>query len=259
MNFFFGIESKFFRSRLLIPRFQNKNKKNTKYSLYELSINNSLWVINKKDEYIFNKDFYRIEDNKIDNDKFYFLSNDIEIEKNYKNNFKKLISLNNYTHTSPAFRANLEISIINGGFSSYQSEYPFSMVEKKGNVLSSINSLANSEADINRIYFRNIYEFPINKEFYVYIVDIYKKEIIAKKLAFTNKTNEIEIEHNYIKPNIYLFSTEYIGIPIYVSISNKHVSMEHTHPPHEYILSNDKFKVVSNKKKEIYEIIKKNF
>lgn len=175
-----------------------------------------------------------------------------------KNQFTKLISFNNFTETSPAFRANLEISIINGGFSSYQSDYPYSMIEKKGNVLSSINSLANSLAETNRIYFKNIYELPINKEFDIFFVDIDKRKVLKKVKALTNKTNEIEIEKKYIKPNIYLFSDKYIGIPIYVSIDNNHISMEHTHPPHEYILSKDRFRIVSDKKNEIYEIIKKN-
>ena len=42
---------------------------------------------------------------------------------------------------------------------------------------------------------------------------------------------------------------------MYVSVKNKHVSFEHTHPPHEYILSNNKFKKISDLKKEINEII----
>ena len=42
---------------------------------------------------------------------------------------------------------------------------------------------------------------------------------------------------------------------MYVSVDNKHVSFEHTHPPHEYILSDNKFKKVSELKKEINEII----
>ena len=46
-----------------------------------------------------------------------------------------------------------------------------------------------------------------------------------------------------------------MGVPIYISIKNKHVSLEHTHPPHEYILSNNKFQKVAILKNEINEII----
>ena len=38
-------------------------------------------------------------------------------------------------------------------------------------------------------------------------------------------------------------------------VGNKHVSLEHTHPPHEYILSNNKFQKVAILKNEINEII----
>jgi len=50
-------------------------------------------------------------------------------------------------------------------------------------------------------------------------------------------------------------TNEYLGIPIYLSCRDKHLSFEHTHPPQEYILSNDKFKRVSEFKKEFCEII----
>ena len=46
------------------------------------------------------------------------------------NGLDKLTKFNNFTSTSPAFRCNLEISSDKGGFSSYQSEYPFNMINK---------------------------------------------------------------------------------------------------------------------------------
>ena len=58
-------------------------------------------------------------------------------------------------------------------------------------------------------------------------------------------------------PENYIFSDGYLGIPIYVSIKNEHLSMEHTHPPHLYIWGNDKFEKVGKIKKEINEIIYK--
>ena len=62
-------------------------------------------------------------------------------------------------------------------------------------------------------------------------------------------------EKEFIKPEVFLFTDKYIGIPIFCSIKNKHISIEHTHPPHEYILSEDKFRIVSELKKEVSEII----
>ena len=46
-------------------------------------------------------------------------------------NDKKLEDFNNFTNTRPAFRANFKIYLDQGGFSSYQSEYPYSMITKK--------------------------------------------------------------------------------------------------------------------------------
>ena len=48
---------------------------------------------------------------------------------------------------------------------------------------------------------------------------------------------------------------KFLGIPIYMSIKNKHISFEHTHPPHEYILSKNKFEKISQLKNEVNEII----
>jgi len=64
-----------------------------------------------------------------------------------------------------------------------------------------------------------------------------------------------ELKKEFIKPEIFLVSENYLGIPMYVSIKNNFLSFEHTHPPHEYILSENKFIKVSNLKKEINEII----
>ena len=44
---------------------------------------------------------------------------------------------------------------------------------------------------------------------------------------------------------------------MYISVKNSFLSFEHTHPPHEYILSENKFVKVANLKNEINEIITK--
>ena len=56
---------------------------------------------------------------------------------------KKIKNFNNFTDTFPSFRSNFKIYLNNGGFSSYQSEYPYSMVNKKGTILSGVSSIAN--------------------------------------------------------------------------------------------------------------------
>ena len=251
MNYFFGINNSEFSSELQIPLFQNRNKKPSNLLLYEATINNNEWKIKQIDNRQINKDFYLLNSKDITNSNIFFLASpkDLEVKKNKLQNFNK------FTETSPAYRANLKIVLKNGGFSSYQSEYPFSMIEKKGSILSSVCSLANRNADKNYIFIKNIFVEPVIESFDIYLVDIIKKKIEEQFKSKTNYTNYFELKKSLIKPEIFLVSKNYIGIPMYVSVKNNHVSFEHTHPPHEYILSNNKFKKISDLKKEINEIV----
>jgi len=133
------------------------------------------------------------------------------------------------------------------------------MVSKKGSVLSSLNSLTNKNADKNFLLFRNIFEEPIETVFNIYFIDVENKIILDKHKIITNQTNIIEINKDLIKPNIFLFSDGYVGIPIFLSIMDGHLSLEHTHPPHHYIIGKNNFLKSSELKKNIYDqIIKKN-
>ena len=251
MNYFFGIHNSDFRSELQIPLFQNRNGKSSELLLYKASIHNNEWKIEQINNRKINKDFYILNSEDISNSTIFFLDS----PKDLNCKINKLKNFNTFTETSPAYRANLKIILKNGGFSSYQSEYPFSMIEKKGSILSSVCSLANKEADKNFIFIKNIYAEPIIENFNLYLVDIVTKKIEEKFEVKTNYTNCIELKNSMIKPEIFLISKGYLGIPMYVSIKKNHVSFEHTHPPHEYILSNNKFEIISNLKKEINEII----
>lgn len=252
MNLFFGIKSDQLESKINIPKFRNDTEKKDDYFLYKLSINNFNWQYEKL-ENIDNSDFYFINEKSSNNDDIYVISNDKEVDNITKKN--EIINLNSFTNTSPAFRANLKVNIINGGFSSYQSEYPFDMTKKNGSVLSPISTLTNYDADFNYLVFKNIYNKPIIEKFNIYIINIKTRNILNTLEAKSNKTNIFELNRDLIKPENYIFSKKFLGIPIYISVKNKHVSMEHTHPPHEYILSEDKFYRVSLLKKQIDEII----
>ena len=157
MNFFFGIKNKILKSKLTIPRFQNKKKSQEKYLLYQAEVKNNFWNIRLLNDEN-NKDFFFVKSD-IDNNKIFFLATKKEVDLWSNQKFQKLINLNNYTDTSPAFRANLQIYLPNGGFSSYQSEYPFSMILKTGSILSPISSLANEDAEKNYVFIKNIYQY----------------------------------------------------------------------------------------------------
>ena len=254
MNYFFGIKNSFLNSKLTIPRFQNSNPTKKKYMLFQLEIINQSWKISNLSNIDLNSDFYKIGSSLIGNGNIFCLATKAEILELEKNNYSKLVNFNNFTDTFPDYRANLQVSIDGGGFSSYQSDYPFSMVTKKGSILSALSSLCNKNADQNIIFFKNIYELPIQEEFCVFFVNIKTMKVLKKEVVSTNFLNEIIVEKEFIKPEVFLFTDKYIGIPIFCSIKNKHISLEHTHPPHEYIMGGDKSKV-AELKMEFSEII----
>ena len=255
MNFFFGIKSSIINSTLTIPRFQNGNFTKKKYMVFQLQTSNKKWKIKNVTDIEPNRNFYKIDRNLTDNGNIFCLATKDEIFELEKINYSQLINLNNFTDTSPEFRANLQVSILGGGFSSYQSDYPFKMVSKKGNILSPLFSLSNRDADENIIFFKNIYKLPVQHEFGVFFVNLKTKKVLKKMTGKTNFLNEIIVEKEFIHPEVFLFTEKYIGIPIFCSIKNKHISLEHSSPPHEDIMSKDKFQIINELKKEFREII----
>lgn len=252
MNYFFGIKNLEFTSELQIPLFQNRKPETEDILLFKALIKNNKWkIINLNKSKILNN-FYVINSDEIDNEDIFFLAYKKDID-----NFdqKKLKNLNSFTDTSPNFRANFKIILKNGGFSSYQSEYPYSMIAKRGSILSSVSAIANLDAEKNYIFIRNIFEDPIQENFFAYLVNIRKKTIEEKINIKTNYSNSFELKKTLIKPEIFLVTDKYLGVPMYVSVNNKHVSFEHTHPPHEYILSQNRYKKIAELKNEISEII----
>ena len=95
----------------------------------------------------------------------------------------------------------------------------------------------------------------MHENFNAYLVNINLRKIEDKFVIKTNYTNCFEIRNSLIKPEIFLVTKEFLGVPMYISTNKNHVSFEHTHPPHEYILSQNKFKKISELKKEVNEII----
>ena len=252
MNFFYGIKNSIFKSKLQIPIFKNRDFKKSNLKLFKIYPENNQWILKEILDKKINEYFFVLKNEDIMNNETYFLA-DYSIFKKF--NEKKLKNFNNFTDTHPAFRANFEISLNEGGFSSYQSEYPYSMATKKGTILSSVSSIANPDADKNYVLIKNIFEDPIEENFRAFLVNYKTKRIEEQFEIKTNYTNCIEINNKLIKPEIFLVTDKYIGLPMYVSVKNNFLSFEHTHPPHEYIVGEKKFVKVANLKKEINEII----
>ena len=252
MNYFFGFNNGLFKSELQIPLFKNKIPKKENINLYEATISKNEWEFQESKNYVDKSDFFILKNEMINNNKIYFLAKKKDFQ-NLENS--ELKNFNDFTDTSPAFRCNFKLYIEGGGFSSYQSEYPYSMTKINGSILSSIGTLLDKKAEKNYLIFRNIYFKPINQEFEVFFININEKKILKKIIFKTNFTNFIEIEKDLISPEVYLFTKDFLGIPIYISTKNKHLSFEHTHPPHAYFFGTDAFKNVKKLKEKINEII----
>lgn len=251
MNYFFGYKDESFSTQLSIPKFQNRSLPNIKIRLWSITSDGKQWHIasEKVEE---DNHFFYVDSSCIDNKKVFVLASPSDIQAFDSNALKPL---NGHTSTLPAYRSNFKLIHQLGGFSSYQSEYPTGMVGKKGGIISSIKSLLNPAADENYILIRNVYQSPQNDTFNSYLIDYRTREILSKYTLNTNETNCISIEKKHILPNVFLYTDGYLGIPVYVSQHKGHLSMEHTHPPHSYILSDNVFKKISELKKEFHAIV----
>ena len=254
MNYFFGLKSKYFTSELQIPRFQNRRPTDisNKIKLFRCFIDNDKWNIEEVNNDNDPNDFFILKKNITNSNDIFFLASHNDIKKF---DYKILNPVNSFTNTNPAFRSNFKIQYKDLGFTSYQSEYPFNMISKKGSIVSSVFSICNKNANKNYLIFRNIFHLPLNDFFDAYFINIKEKKVEEKIKLKLNHTNFFEIKNSLIKPEIFFFTANYLGIPIYLSENNGHLSMEHTHPPHSNFLSRNKFEKVKNLKSKISEII----
>ena len=69
----------------------------------------------------------------------------------------QLCDIEDFTDTTPDFRANLLIKNKAGGFSSYQSDYPYRMVKARGSLYSDCGLLTNPNGSKIGVFIRNIY------------------------------------------------------------------------------------------------------
>ena len=121
-------------------------------------------------------------------------------------------------------------------------------------MIAPLGLLGNKDAE-NKIYIPNIIDEPKIEKYDLYFVDIKKKKVLYNEKIYTNQVNEIELKNEFIEPSVFLCTKDYLGIPIFVSQKDSHLSMEHTHPTHENILSNDRFSKTNELKNKINEII----
>lgn len=166
--------------------------------------------------------------------------------------------IDNSLDSTPAWRSNIKI-FNNKSSCSYQGELPSSFLDKKLSLVSCSPFLQfDSENFQNFFYLVNMFKDPIIDKFYVEILDS-NKNILSHLDCYTNTINchDLNFLKKYEPKNkMFIFrSNNYGGIPIYFSksIENTQMSLEHTHPPTEYLFSGNRMFFQKRKKSHWFE------
>ena len=221
--------------------------------LYKAEIASNRWNIYSPKDCIETDYFFHLEN--LDNSSIFFYGDDEEIKKIKEKN--KLCNIESFTDTSPDYRSNLLIKNKTGGFSSYQSEYPFRMVKAHGSLYSDCGLLTNSAGSRVGVFVRNIHCIPTNKAKDIFLYSNATKSVLQKFKVKLNQTTFIDLskwkkELSYC----YLYAENFLGIPIYmVEYSDGSLSFEHTHPPHESLFGDDRYERVGALKRKAHEEI----
>jgi hypothetical protein len=253
MNFFFSTCTKNISSKLTIPKFQNSGNKNDGLQLYQAEIEGNCWNVYSPKGCVETDYFYYLEN--VDNYSIFFFGNDDGIKEIKEQN--ALRNIENFTDTSPDFRSNLLIKNKAGGFSSYQSEYPFRMVKAHGSLYSDCGLLTAPFGSTVGVFVRNIHCLPINEVKDIFLYSNATKSVLKKYQVKLNQTTFIDLsEWKEELSHCYLYADDFLGIPIYmVEYSDGSLSFEHTHPPHESLLGGDRFERVGALKRKAHEEI----
>lgn len=253
MNFFFSTLAKNITSKLTIPKFQNSGNRNEGLQLYTAEIIDNCWYIYSPKKCIETDHFYYVEN--LDNHSIFFFGNDEGIRKIKDRN--ELLNIEKFTDTIPDFRSNLLIKNKAGGFSSYQSEYPFRMTKSQGSLYSDCGLLVSPLASRVGVFIRNIHYLPINDAKDIFLYSNTSKSVLQKFQVKLNQTTFIDLsDWKEELSHCYLYGDGFLGIPIYmVEYRDGSLSFEHTHPPHEALLGDDRYERVATLKRRSHEEI----
>lgn len=185
-------------------------------------------------------------DNSLKNHSIYFSINKNKISKS------DYLLDEKYHVSSIAWRANIKIRN-NKTTTSYQGEYPGGMTKKNISLVSCSPMIQNKKLSENYFYLVNLHTNPKITKFDVNILDSKKNKLTSLK-CYTNNINFFNLNNLNLPENNNMFifqSDNGGGIPIYFSQDkNGQMSLEHTHPPTEYVLHGNRF---------LFQKIKKNF
>ena len=161
-------------------------------------------------------------------------------EKDYNLQFPYI---QNKVKSTPSWRCNIKIISLNTS-TSYQGDLPPNFLTKNLSLVSCSPMLQFDKNIENYFYLINFTSDPTKKNF-----TLKSKNQFNTSVSFNFKTNSINIINlsDLIKDSKSNFlittSKEYGGIPIYLSKTkdNTSMSLEHTHPPTEYLFLGNRF------------------
>lgn len=173
-----------------------------------------------------------------------------------KDNYKlENIYFNNTEKSTPAWRCNTRIKSPKTS-TSYQGEFPSTFLKRKLSLVSCSPMLQFKENVDNYLFLVNFSENPEIKNFELTCDDNFGN--IENFTFMTNSINSINLT-NLMNNNSSNFlitkSKNFGGVPIYFTKSkdNSSMSIEHTHPPTEYIFLGERFHFQKKKKKFYFE------
>jgi len=147
----------------------------------------------------------------------------------------KLIKSDHYK-TSPDWRANLKICS-QTTCTSYQGEYPSEMLTLNKSTMVSLCPLVQTEPTVhNKVFLVHLSDLPTIKSTTVFLANLRTQKVLKTYEVKTNTINCISLPS--MSEQSYLFNPSMISIPIYLTHNDSftELSMEHSHPPHEFTM-----------------------
>lgn len=254
MNIFFHTTNATIQSTLTIPKYSNHGARAEDMKLYAARVKDGQFEPQECDSG--EDDFWVVHSTQANKDDIYFIAKPEEVGQHFRKD--QLVDLNKFTNTSPAYRANLEISNKQtGAFSSYQAEYPYRMTGILSSLYSDCAPLTKQGCKQVGVFIRNIYKEPICDARQITLFDKKHNNKLATFEIHVNRTNYLDLtDYAEHLEHSFLFAKDFIGIPIYMMThQDDNLSFEHTHPPHESVSGQARMGLVANMKRAISEKI----
>lgn len=234
MSLFFGAEIPGFESVISIASFDNYSEYLEEGALYSCEAKDNSWQVSFVGK--LGESFINLDSSKFDFSKQFFFIDKIGRYSAIESNSTNALNFSHsFTKTFPSYRANLSIRSAEGAISSYQSEYPFEMLNARSSIVSNCGLLTSSKGE-NYLVLVSIIDEPVVYNVECEIIDKKSEVSLTKFMAHTNRVTVHKLDKSCISGNCYLSAKGYPMIPIYLNITDGGLSFEHTHPPHDTFL-----------------------